>query len=57
MRSAETMFDAAGVTVRPVAGAKAAASSSDSPFERRYERGEIGSASLLVVFGNWQVVY
>ena len=51
------MFDAAGVTVRPVAGAKAAASSSDIPFERRYERGEIGSASLLVVFGNWQVVY
>ena len=34
------MLDAAGVTVRPVAGAKAAASSSDSPLERGYERGE-----------------
>ena len=35
------MLDVAGVTVMPVAGAKAAASSSDSPFERGYERGEI----------------
>ena len=53
MRSAETMLDVAGVAVMPVAGAKAAASSSDSPFERGYERGEIGSAILLVVFGNF----
>ena len=34
------MLDVAGVAVMPVAGAKAAASSSDSPFERGYERGE-----------------
>ena len=47
------MLDVAGVTVMPVAGAKAAASSSDSLFERGYERGAIGSAILLVVFGNF----
>ena len=53
MRSAETMLDVAGVTIMPVAGAKAAASSSDSPHSNGDMNEARGSAILLVVFGNF----